>query len=145
MKKKALSTDLRERILMAYDQGEGTREDVAKRYRVSVGMVKKLLQQRKQTGEIGARYHRCGRKPLIVEEHRRQMRVLLGKKPDMTLAELRESLQLECTLPAIHYALAAMDMTYKKRLSGRANKTVQTSPGRGAPGGGGKAASTRRG
>lgn len=137
--------DLRERILGAYDQGEGTREDIANRFRVSLGMVKKLIQQRKHTGEIGARYHRCGRKPLIVEAHRKQMRVLLGKKPDMTLAELRENLQLECTLQAIHYALAAMGMTYKKRLSARANKIVLTSPGRGAPGGGGKEASTRRG
>ena len=38
---KTLSLDLRERILAAYDQEEGTREEVAHRFRVSLGMVKK--------------------------------------------------------------------------------------------------------
>lgn len=34
------------------------------RYRVSLGMAKKLLQQRRRTGEIGARHHHSGRKPI---------------------------------------------------------------------------------
>ena len=47
---RTLSLDLRERILASYDQKEGTREEIAHRYRVSLGMVKKLLQQRRRTG-----------------------------------------------------------------------------------------------
>ena len=35
--------DLRERILARYDAVEGTREDMARRFRVSLGMVKSLL------------------------------------------------------------------------------------------------------
>ena len=66
-------------------------------------MVKKLLQQRKHCGEIRVRYYRCGRNALIVESHRKEMGDLLVKKPDMTLKEIRESLGLKCTLPAIHY------------------------------------------
>src|SRR3974390_779233 len=58
-------------------------------------MVKKLLQQRKRTGQIGARHAYSGRKPLIVQAHDDQMRVLLGQKPDMTLKELREALGLD--------------------------------------------------
>jgi len=45
---KTLSVDLRERILASYDAREGTREETADRYRVSLGMVKKLLQQRRK-------------------------------------------------------------------------------------------------
>ena len=45
---KTLSLDLRERILTAYDQQEATRDAVARRFRVSLGMVKKLLQQRRR-------------------------------------------------------------------------------------------------
>ena len=52
---RTLSLDLRERILSSYDKEEGTREEIAHRYRVSLGMVKELLQQRRHTGEIGAR------------------------------------------------------------------------------------------
>ncbi len=49
---KTIAFDLRERILAAYDDDEGTREEVARRFRVSLGMVKKLLQQRRRLGDI---------------------------------------------------------------------------------------------
>lgn len=120
---KTLSVDLRERILASYDAEEGTRQDVADRYRVSLGMVKKLLQQRRRTGDIGPRHGYSGRKPMILDSHRRQIGKLLKKQPDMTLGELRESLGLDCSLPAIFYVLVKMDLTYKKRHCGQANKT----------------------
>jgi hypothetical protein len=53
---KTLSLDWRERILASYDNLEGTPQEIADHYRVSLGMVKKLLQQRKRTGDIGARH-----------------------------------------------------------------------------------------
>ena len=123
---KTLSVDLRERIIGSYDHQEGTRQEIADRFRVSLGMVKKLLQQRRRTGDIGPRHHHAGRKPIIVDTHRRQFRTLLGRRPDMTLEELREATGLNCTLPAIHYVLADMELTYKKRHSGPANKIART-------------------
>lgn len=123
---KTLSSDLRERIVSSYDRQEGTRQKIADRFRVSLGMVKKLLQQRRRTGDIGSRHHCAGRKPMIVDAHRRQFRALLGRRPDMTLGELREVTGLNCTLPAIHYVLADMDLTYKKRHSGPASKIART-------------------
>jgi transposase len=140
---RTLSLDLRERILASYDNDEGTREEIAHRYRVSLGMVKKLLQQRRHTGEIGPRHHRCGRKPLILARHRDQMRSLLGKKPDLTLKELRQAVGLHCTVVAIHYALDQMGLTYKKRHSGPVNKTARTLPGHAGRGGGARPASIR--
>ena len=139
---RTLSLDLRERILFSYDKKEGTREEIAHRYWVSLGMVKKLLQQRRRTGEIGARHHCSGRKPMILVAHQRQMRALLGKKPDLTLKELRAAVAaLECSLPAIHYALEKMGLTYKKRRSGLVSKIARTSRGRAGRGGGAKSAS----
>ena len=142
---RTLSLDLRERILASYDNADGTRDQVATRYRVSLGMVKKLLQQRRRTGDIAPRHHRSGRKPLIVSAHRRQMRTLLSKKPDLTLKELRAALELECSLPAIHYALVALGLTYKKRRSAPANRTGPISRGRVGRGGGGRPALIRHG
>ena len=143
--RRTISLDLRERILAAYDAGEGTREDVARRFRVSLGMVKKLLQQRRHTGCIAHRHRQAGRKPQIVHDHQRQMRALLGEKPDLTLKELRHALGLECSLQAIHVVLGKMGLTYKKKLSARQNKAVRTSHGRGGAGAAAKADSTRRG
>lgn len=142
---KTLSLDLRERILAAYDQEEGTREDVANRFRVSLGMVKKLLQQRRRTGHVGPRHHHSGRKPLIVAEHHAHLRRLLDKKPDLTLKELRAATGLTCTLPAIHYALQKLELTYKKRRCTPANKLAQMSRVPGGRGVGSSLASTRPG
>jgi transposase len=123
---KTLSVDLRERILASYDAREGTREETADRYRVSLGMVKKLLQQRRKTGDIRPRHHYSGRKPKILDRHRRRLRHLLSRQPDLTLAELRAATALSCSLPAIHYALAAMNLTYKKRHSAPASRIGKT-------------------
>ena len=108
-------------------------------------MVAKLLHQRRQTGDIAPRHHFSGRKPKLLGTHRRQLRALLSKQPDMTLNELHAALGVDCTLQAIHYVLAGMGLTYKKRLSVPASKAGRTSSGRGGPGGGGSEASNRAG
>lgn len=133
---RTFSLDLRERILAAYDNQEGTRQDIAQRYRVSLGMVKKLLQQRRRLGDLRPQHHRSGRKPKLAEHHD-ALRAQLAEKPDLTLKELRTALALKCSLPAIHYALVALDLTYKKRRSAPASRTGLTSP---KPGGNGKSA-----
>lgn len=110
-----LSTDLRERIVQAYDRGDATREQVADRYDVSLGMVKKLLQQRRDTGDVAPRHRYSGRKPKITARHQQQLRRLVRRQPDMTLEELREAIGLSCTPQAIHYALERMGLSLKKR------------------------------
>jgi transposase len=140
-----LSLDLRQRILASYDNDEGTREQMAARFRVSLGMVKKLLQQRRRTGCIRSRHKLAGRKPTIVAEHRMAMRRHLKAKPDLTLAELRDAVGLTCTLPALHYVLVDMGLTYKKRHSARLNKTEKTSKKHAASGNDSKGASSQRG
>lgn len=140
---RTISLDLRERILASYDQKEGTREEIAHRFKVSLGMVKKLLQRRRQGGDIGPRYHRCGLKPGKVAAQGPIFRQLLSRKPDMTLEELRKATALDCTLPAIHYVLEKMGLTYKKRHSGPASKIGPTLSGRAGTGAGSKRRSTR--
>jgi transposase len=142
---KTISLDLRERILAAYDADEDTREAVARRFRVSLGLVKKLLQQRRRLGDLRPQHHRSGSKPRIVTRHHDQLRTLLAKKPDLTLKELRVATGLACTLPAIHYVLVRLGLTYKKRRFGQVSKTGRTSGGRGGTGGGSRPASIRRG
>src|SRR5208282_1961049 len=139
---RTLSLDLRERILASYDHAEGTRPEIAHRFRVSLGMVKKLLQQRRRTGDIAPRYRFCGRKPVIVATHRSQMRSLLARKNDLTLRELRQATGLKCSLQAINVVLGKLGLTYKKRHSVPASRTAPTSLGRVASGGSASRAST---
>ena len=122
-----LSIDLRERILVAYDRGDGTRLQIAERYDVSLGMVKKLLQQRRHTGDIAPRHHRSGRNPTITEKHKRHLERLVGNHSDMTLDELRNAIGLECSLTAIHKALIKIGLSYKKRHSILPSTSARTS------------------
>lgn len=137
------SLDLRERILAAYDNDEGTRAEMAQRFRVSLGLVKKLLQQRRRTGDIAPRHRFSGRKPMIGATHRGQLRTLLARKNDLTLKELRVAAGIKCSLQAINVVLGKMGLTYKKRRSTPASKTVLTLPGRGGSGGKGRRVSIR--
>lgn len=116
---RTISTDLRERIVAAYDRGDGTRQQIAARYDVSLGMVKKLLQQRRHTGDIAARHRFSGTKAKITGPYKERLRTLVRDHPDMTLEELRENIGLPCTPQAIHYALQRMGLPLKKRRSGQ--------------------------
>lgn len=137
--------DLRERIVAAYDAHEGTREEVAKRFKVSLGMVKKLVAQRNRTGDLRARYRYCGRKAKLQPEQGARMQALVQKEPDLTLAEIKERLGLGYTIGAIHWVLARLGLTYKKRRSMQPSRTGPTSPRRAGAGGAAKAGSTRPG
>ena len=123
---KTISLDVRERILAAYDRPGRTRAAVAHWFGVSLGLVKKLLQQRRRLGDVAPQHHRAGRKPKILPRHRQQFQALLKHHPDLTLAELRTATGLACSLPAICYALADLQLTYKKRHSAPANKIAPT-------------------
>jgi transposase len=136
------SLDLRQRILACYDSEETTQAQVAKRFCVSLGLIKKLVAQRRHTGSIAPRHHLAGRRPKIVGAHKRQLRTLLAAKSDLTLREMRAALKVDCTLPAIHYVLLKMGLSYKKKRSAQANKTAPISPKRGGRGAGTKAASS---
>jgi len=131
---KTLSLDLRERIVAAHDAGEGTREEVARRFRVSLGMVKKLLQQRRRTGDLGHRHGRSGRKARVLPEYRDRLGKLVAARPDLTLAQIKAELVMPCTVTAVHHALNALGLTYKKRRSKPPNRPVRTSSERGRSG-----------
>ena len=109
-----LSMDLRVRIISSYESGEGTRQEIADRYCVSLGMVKKLIQQKRHLGTLNPQYQNMGRKPIITEKHRKKLKALLQKQPDLTLKELKAGLHIECTIQAIHYVLKDMNLSYKK-------------------------------
>ena len=115
--RKTVSLDLRERIMACYDEGKLTQQEVAERFRVSLGLVKKLRAQRQETGDLAPRHHKSGRKPLLTASHRQRIGQLIKEQPDITLAEMREALALHCTLPVIHYVVRDLKLTFKKNAA----------------------------
>ena len=97
----------------------GCRFCLTQRFKVSVGMVKKLLLQRRRTGEIEARHRFSGRKARLLPERGEELKLLVGEEQDLTLAEMKERLGLECAVGAIHWALGRLGLTYKDASCGR--------------------------
>lgn len=92
---KAFSDDLRRRFLLAYERGEGTLEELAERFIVSLAYGKKLRRQFRDTGQMERIEQRRGTPRKLLGEHREQLRRWLIAVPDLTLEQLREKLEQE--------------------------------------------------
>jgi transposase len=117
----AYSTDLREKIARAYDDGIGSQRAIAELFGVSRSFVEKLLHRRRTTGEVTALPHGGGRKPLCQEKEQRLVRRHIEKQPDATLDELCEALerkhQLQLSRPTMSRLLQRLDLGRKKSRS----------------------------
>lgn len=118
---KALSDDLRCRILEAYARKEGSQCELSRRFGVSFAFVSKLRGQFRRTGQMErmpqARHNAPSRMTPLVRE---QLRLWLREQPDLTLAELGELLEaqsVEASRSLICLTLQQMGLRQKKRLS----------------------------
>src|SRR5579862_2848885 len=123
---KAYSDDLRRKILEACLAKEGTIAQMAARFRVSVGYVKKILRQYQRTKKMERIPHRPGRKPLFTESIRGQIRGWLKVEADLTLVELQGKLlqegKLKVNVPSLWAVLRKMGLRLKKSRSMPRNK-----------------------
>ena len=107
------SMDLRTRVLADCDAGMKV-EEVAAKYRVSRAWVHRLLQRRRETGEIGPRQQTKFRARCLSEAHEDRLRNLVTAQPDRTLAELRDALPTSASLATMWRALERLQLTVKK-------------------------------
>jgi len=126
----AYSIDLRERVLKDWDRGLKA-DDVAEKYSVSRAWVHRLVQRRRETGEIGPRKQTRFR-PLALAGHEERLRALVAARPDQTLAELRTALPTTASLGTIWRTLERLDLSFKK--NGLRHRTTSAGHhGRAAP------------
>jgi len=110
----AFSTDLRERIIAACDQKTETQQEIADRFAVSLGFVKKLVKQRNKLGHIRPLYDRVGVKRKLTDDQIKELIELVEHRPDLTLEELRDQLELDCTPQTVHNILKKEGFSFKK-------------------------------
>ena len=143
------SDDLRRRILEALEGGEGNEPELAARFRVSYGYVKKIRRQQLRTGQVERVPHQPGRKPKFTEPVRERLRAWLRQQPDLTLAELqdklREQARLEVSRPSLWAVLQKMGLRLKKSRSTLASATPKPTSGGGKRSSKNSVASRRRG
>ena len=118
--------DLRNRVVLACDAGEWTREEIAEDFGVTTRWIRQLLRQRRETGSYGLKGHGGGRQPAFGTMALKRLEQLVRQQPDATLVELRERSGVDCSLTAMHNTLKRLGFRLKKRHSGQLSKTVRT-------------------
>jgi transposase len=119
----AYSIDLRQRVVAACDRGEETREQIARRFCVSVPWVYKLLRRRREAGTIAPKPHGGGQPPAFDADAAERLRRAVADCPDATLEELREAAGVGCGVSAVHRALERLGLPRKKSRSRPPSKT----------------------
>jgi transposase len=121
---RSYSMDLRERVVAACDCGEETREQVARRFSVSVAWVYRLLARRRDTGTIAPKPHGGGQPPVFQGESAERLRKAVEDCPDATLEELRDATGVGCGTSAVFRALNRLGLPRKKSPSGLLSRTA---------------------
>jgi transposase len=110
------SRDLRQRVAATVDEREDSQRQIARRFRVSLSFVARLLRRRRQTGAWDPKPHGGGHPPALTEADLARLRQLVQEQPDATLEELRQRVGVSCSLTAIWRALRKLDLPRKKKI-----------------------------
>lgn len=111
---KALSMDLRERILAAVLEGNDSMPKIAKRFSVSHKLVQKLKYQWRDLGTLEPQTHKVGRKPLLSQGQCQRLDAMVRADSSLTLEQLRSKLRVQCSLTTIWKQLRRLGHTHKK-------------------------------
>lgn len=123
--------ELRWRVVSTYEEGEGSYQELADRFVVARSTVQEWMDLYRETGGLEAKA--CGRKadPAVEEQWRERLTTLLKEQNDLTLIELVERLEerygQKSSSSGVDRWLNRLNLTRKKRHSGRANKTANGS------------------
>src|SRR5438874_5415228 len=115
-----LSGDLRERIVAAIRDGSSMR-GAAARFSVSPSSAIKLMARFRATGSVAPARYGGHRRPVLLP-HEELLRAMVGERPDITLAEIRDELRqqrgVSVCLATIHVSLRRLGLRFKKELEG---------------------------
>ena len=115
----AYSLDLRQRVVNAYEQGQGSIAEIAAIFNVGQSFVKKMIRQWRATGDLSPMPHGGGRAPSLENKQLRLLQSKVRQQPDVSLAELQAHVQAEAHLLVSHAtisrALCRLDLPRKKR------------------------------
>jgi transposase len=112
---RALSIDLRERILAAVEAGEHTLQELADLFSVNVSTMVRLLQRYRRTGSVHPKPHGGGQPAKLDAPAVARLLELVKQQPDATLAELRDQLGISCSIMTIFRALKRQRISRKKK------------------------------
>lgn len=133
------SNDLRRKFFQAYDRGDGSLKELAKRFGVSEDWAKKLSARRRKTGQIEIRAWRHGPQSRVTAAIQEWIERQMRRQPDLTLQELQQQLEREQRLHLsvgwIWMLLRRWGLRHKKNRSAHRSRTRARTSGAATRGG----------
>lgn len=119
----AYSSELREHIARAYDEGIGSQRALAARFHVSRSFVERLLRRRRETGSLAALPFSGGRRCALDAAALRLVEQLVGRQKNLTLVALCERVERErgvrVSVPTMHRVLVRLGLRTRGVDGGR--------------------------
>jgi transposase len=84
----AYSIDLRQKILSAWQNKEGTQRELAKQFKVSLSFLRDFLRRYRETGQIAARTQGGDRRSKLKGKEQELLKIIVTKKSDIYLREI---------------------------------------------------------
>lgn len=122
---KAISIDLRKRVVAARNKDGQSMGEIAERFRMPKSTVQNILRRYQQSGTVAPKGHGGGRPPSFTPEALRRLEADVEHHPDATLEELRTRSGVNVSLVAFHKRLKQLGFTRKKSLYVRENNFVR--------------------
>ena len=117
---KPYSLDLRQKIVVAYENQEGSIRQLAKRFKVSPDCVRRLLKRYQTEGTIEPKLYQGGNQPLLQSQHLEVLTTLVDEDNDATLPQLAQRLEaktkLKVSSSTISRGIKKINLTRKKNF-----------------------------
>ena len=102
--------------------GGTSQRQLARRFKVSLSFIEKLIKQKKETGCIAPKGHGGGAQPKLTPHQKQVVADLVAANNDATLEELRDQLQAEIGIRVSRSTMSRFTqelmLTFKKNVSG---------------------------
>ena len=124
---KPYHTDLRKRIVDAYEKAEGSVRELAARFKVAPRTVQNYLNLKRETGSVEPRPHGGGPVPKLDDSGVRELRAVVEEKNDRTLDEIANEVerrrQVSVGRTTVWRILDRLGLTRKKKRNTPRNRS----------------------
>ncbi len=110
-----LHNEARNLLVEAYEKTHDAK-GIALAYGVSVPTVYRLAEQKAKTGSVDLRVSKRGRKRVLGQDALEKIAKTIDARPDITLAEIVEKLELPVRIETVRRAIQAMGYRRKKKM-----------------------------
>ena len=116
-----LSLDLRQRIIAAYQDKEGSQRQLAERFKVSLSFVRDLSRRHRETGRVEPKAHGGGAIAKLGVAQLPVVKALVEAQPDALLEELcerfTEKTGVQVSVSTMQRAVTRLKLSVKKNIN----------------------------